>query len=246
MERTRRIRWTVVDSALAALAGFLVVALLTGCGSLPGIEGVTDNVAVAFGGRRVEVNALGNVDVYMEAGGSNVPVTDSLNPDVPVYLTRLASGGSPTIPGPGNPSGGSAGSGSTHNANGNDTVDPAPDSTDEAPAPDWSGGDPTGDQTFLWKSAFDDDPANPKIEHGTGVALLPAVIPNPVAGWLEWDGGRLDATSVTRTGDNGNRAHVRFGGEYPSDGVVLVAELPAGDSVRVELPNAHSRFADAL
>lgn len=210
--------------------------LSSGCGSTGLSVSMLDIELLDFGGREQVTMARGDAEALMEAGGSTVPLENIANPVIPVSKYSVPGGVTqppgPTSPGPGNP--------------------PAADPADPSP-PDpghgdvtWDGGDPAGDQVFLWKSAFDTNPDNPVIEHGTGVALLPAVVPTPTAGSLEWEGGSLAASSITRTGANGNRAHVRFGAEYPAGPATLAVTLPEGDGLRIPIPDAHSRHQEAI
>lgn len=195
------------------VAGIVAVMLLsTGCVSLRGL---------GLGGREIYAYAIdeGEISISMEAGGSNVPITDSLNPDVPLYFTKmpmeqlqklLEDGMIPNIPNIPKP----------------DPAEPAKPPVIDDPT-DGSSGVPRNPEdtmppsnVFLWKPVSENN-------HNL-VVLLPTALT---------DEFYKDAT-VTVGGEflsyaginNGHRTHWRAtkpGGEFP-DGSEVVAIAASG------------------
>ena len=122
-----------------------------------------------------------------------------------------------------------------------DAGDKSPPATNNPPpvVPDEPvSGDAGGDQTFLWKPKY--SPVKP-AESGSGVALLPAAIPDPVSAELRVGGESIPASNISRNGHNGNRAHIRFEAEYPRGPGELITLFESGDARSWPIEDTHRR-----
>ena len=211
MDRERLID-AALTSLLLLLIGFVVIAM-SGCLSVS-----------LIGGRHQNVTNIGSDDndssPDMEAP-SDTRIKDVLKDLFPTGIPDLPI----VIPGDLPPDAGGKSPPATNN--------PPPVVPDEPVS-----GDAGGDQTFLWKPKY--SPVKP-AESGSGVALLPAAIPDPVSAELRVGGESIPASNISRNGHNGNRAHIRFEAEYPRGPGELITLFESGDARSWPIEDTHRR-----